>query len=96
MSARPGDETAAAKPRASKGAGRPAAARARLMPKTHFPKHGELAQWRLVDATDVPLGRLSSHIAMLLMGKNKAAFTPFADVGACPLSLSYPRSMPSS
>ena len=37
--------------------------------------------WYLVDATDIPLGRLASKIAVILMGKNKPTFTPNVDCG---------------
>lgn len=37
--------------------------------------------WYLVDATGIPLGRLASRIAVLLMGKNKAIYTPNCDCG---------------
>ena len=34
-----------------------------------------------LDATDRPLGRLASQIAILLMGKNKATYRPHLDEG---------------
>lgn len=37
--------------------------------------------WLLVDATDQPLGRLSSEISRLLRGKHKPTFTPHVDGG---------------
>ena len=37
--------------------------------------------WWLVDATDCPLGRLASEVAVLLRGKSKAEFTPHVDTG---------------
>ena len=37
--------------------------------------------WYVVDATDVPLGRLASKIAVILMGKNKPTYTPNVDCG---------------
>ena len=37
--------------------------------------------WYVVDATDVPLGRLSTHIATLLRGKHKPNFTAHVDNG---------------
>lgn len=37
--------------------------------------------WYLIDATDKTLGRLSSQIARLLMGKHKPIFTPSMDTG---------------
>jgi large subunit ribosomal protein L13 len=38
-------------------------------------------KWLLVDATDQVLGRLSSKVAMVLMGKHKPTYTPHCDVG---------------
>ena len=37
--------------------------------------------WYLVDATDMPLGRLASQVAQILMGKNKPTYTPNEDTG---------------
>ena len=37
--------------------------------------------WLLVDASDKTLGRLSTNIAKVLMGKNKPEYTPHNDVG---------------
>jgi large subunit ribosomal protein L13 len=38
-------------------------------------------KWYIIDAKDVVLGRLASTVARILMGKNKAAFSPHQDVG---------------
>ena len=38
-------------------------------------------KWYVVDATGYTLGRLSSEIAKILRGKNKAIFTPHIDTG---------------
>ena len=38
-------------------------------------------KWYVVDATGYTLGRLSSEIAKILRGKNKAVFTPHIDTG---------------
>ena len=38
-------------------------------------------KWYLVDATDMPLGRLASQVASILRGKNKPEFTPNVDAG---------------
>lgn len=38
-------------------------------------------QWHLIDAKDKILGRLSSQVANILMGKNKSIFTPYLDTG---------------
>jgi large subunit ribosomal protein L13 len=37
--------------------------------------------WVIIDATDIVLGRLASHVAILLRGKNKATFAPHMDMG---------------
>ena len=38
-------------------------------------------QWVCIDATDLPLGRLASRVALVLRGKNKPGFTPNVDCG---------------
>lgn len=38
-------------------------------------------KWYVVDATDMPLGRLASQVASVLRGKNKPTFTPHVDTG---------------
>ena len=38
-------------------------------------------EWVIVDATNQPVGRICSRIALLLRGKNKPGFTPFVDCG---------------
>lgn len=38
-------------------------------------------KWYVIDATDKPLGRLASEIAIVLMGKNKPTYTPNVDCG---------------
>jgi large subunit ribosomal protein L13 len=53
-----------------------------LLPRTPMPKVGEHNQaWKLVDATNIPLGRLSSQVALLLMGKTKPTYSPSIDTG---------------
>ena len=37
--------------------------------------------WYVVDATDIPLGRLASKVAVILMGKDKPTYTPHVDTG---------------
>lgn len=37
--------------------------------------------WYVVDATDVPLGRLATKVAHVLRGKHRPHFTPFLDTG---------------
>jgi len=50
--------------------------------QTTLAKNNDVAQdWVHVDATDQVLGRLSTQIAMILMGKNKPTYTPHHDVG---------------
>jgi large subunit ribosomal protein L13 len=50
--------------------------------KTYYAKPGEVQQeWLIVDATDIPLGRLASEVAKLLRGKHKPQFTPHVDTG---------------
>lgn len=49
---------------------------------TFFPKGQEIQrQWFLVDATGIPVGRLSSAVAEVLSGKHKPSWTPFLDTG---------------
>ena len=38
-------------------------------------------KWFVVDATNMPLGRLASQVADILTGKNKAIYTPHVDTG---------------
>ena len=38
-------------------------------------------KWVVVDASDIPLGRLASQVASILRGKNKPTFTPHVDCG---------------
>ena len=50
--------------------------------KSYMAKTGELtAAWHLVDATDKVLGRLSTRIATILMGKHRPEYTPHVDCG---------------
>ena len=37
--------------------------------------------WWVIDAEDVVLGRMASHVAKLLRGKHKPSFTPHIDCG---------------
>lgn len=37
--------------------------------------------WYVIDATDVVLGRLATHVATLLRGKHKPTFAPHVDGG---------------
>ena len=38
-------------------------------------------KWYVVDATDIPLGRVASQVAAVLRGKNKPIYTPHVDTG---------------
>ena len=38
-------------------------------------------KWYVVDATDIPLGRVASQVAAVLRGKNKTIYTPHVDTG---------------
>lgn len=38
-------------------------------------------KWYVVDATNMPLGRLASQVADMLSGKNKPTYTPHVDTG---------------
>ena len=50
--------------------------------RTYAPKPGDIErQWLVIDATDVPLGRLATTAANLLRGKHKPIFAPNADTG---------------
>ena len=52
------------------------------MTRTFTPKAAEVTRgWVIIDATDVVLGRLASHAATILRGKNKATYTPHMDMG---------------
>ncbi len=55
--------------------------RAPIIAKTFFPKGDSKRNWRLFDANGQTLGRLSSRIAHVLMGKDKPQFTRFQDTG---------------
>lgn len=51
---------------------------------TYFPSGKGLEehrQWHIVDATDIPVGRLATEVARLLTGKHKPTYTPFLDMG---------------
>ena len=38
-------------------------------------------KWFVVDATNMPLGRLATQVADILTGKNKPTYTPHVDTG---------------
>ena len=50
--------------------------------RTYTPKPGDVERtWHIIDADDVVLGRLATHVATLLRGKHKANFAPNVDGG---------------
>lgn len=52
--------------------------------KTEYSTNEEILQdrkWYVVDASGYVLGRLATHIAKILRGKNKPNFAPHQDVG---------------
>ena len=50
--------------------------------KTKSYKNTDLEKkWLLLDASDKTLGRLSTKVAFILMGKDKAQYTPNSDLG---------------
>ena len=52
------------------------------MNRTYSPKLAEIEhRWYVVDAADVPLGRLSTMVARLLMGKHKPTYASHIDTG---------------
>ena len=52
------------------------------MTRTFSPKPDDVQRdWLIIDAEDVVLGRLASHVATLLRGKHKATFAPHMDMG---------------
>lgn len=38
-------------------------------------------KWYVIDATNIPLGRVASQVAAILRGKNKTIYTPHVDTG---------------
>ncbi|HAQ9610441.1 TPA: 50S ribosomal protein L13, partial [Enterococcus faecium] len=52
------------------------------MTRTFSPKPADVQpNWLIIDANDVVLGRLASHVAALLRGKHKPTFAPHMDMG---------------
>ena len=50
--------------------------------KTFTPTPDDIEhRWFLVDAADVPLGRLASAVAQVIRGKHKPSYTPHLDTG---------------
>jgi large subunit ribosomal protein L13 len=53
-----------------------------MLKKTYSPKLAEIEHdWHVLDAAGIPLGRLSSLAARLLMGKHKPTWAPHLDTG---------------
>ncbi len=49
---------------------------------TYMPKPGEVAaNWHVVDASGLVLGRLAAKISMILQGKHKPTYTPHVETG---------------
>ena len=52
------------------------------MTRTFSPKPEDVQRdWVIIDATDIVLGRLATHAAVLLRGKHKPTFAPHMDMG---------------
>lgn len=50
--------------------------------RTYTPKADDITrEWHVIDARDIVLGRLASHVANLLRGKHKTIFAPHVDTG---------------
>lgn len=50
--------------------------------KTYMAKPAEVERkWHIIDATDMPLGRLATAVTDLLSGKLKPIYTPHVDTG---------------
>lgn len=50
--------------------------------KTYSAKPSDISRdWWIIDAQDIVLGRMASHVAKLLRGKHKPMFTPSMDCG---------------
>ena len=50
--------------------------------KTFTPRPGDIERsWWVIDATEIPLGRLASEVATLLRGKHKPKFSAHMDLG---------------
>lgn len=50
--------------------------------KTYSAKPTQVKRaWYVIDASEAPLGRIATHVAVLLTGKNKPIFTKHIDCG---------------
>ena len=53
-----------------------------MMKTTFMQKKEEVVRdWQVIDAKDMPLGRVASRAALMLRGKHKATYTPHIDCG---------------
>jgi len=52
------------------------------MKTTTYPKEQDVPRgWHLVNADGIPLGRMATRIATILMGKHRPIYTPHVDTG---------------
>jgi len=60
-----------------------ARAETRAVPQKTYMANAQTVQreWLLVDAANMPIGRLASQVAHILRGKHKPTFTPHCDAG---------------
>ncbi len=50
--------------------------------KTYATKESDIERkWHLLDAKDVPIGRVASEAAQILIGKDKVNYAPYLDCG---------------
>jgi large subunit ribosomal protein L13 len=50
--------------------------------RTYTPKPADVQHaWHVIDASDIVLGRLATHVASLLRGKHKPYYAPHLDTG---------------
>ncbi len=50
--------------------------------RTYTAKEDDIKRdWLIIDAKNIPIGRLASCVASILRGKNKTIFTPHVDTG---------------
>jgi large subunit ribosomal protein L13 len=71
-----------AETKAKKAKGTPGAKRAPLAPRTFFAATGTFNnKWKVIDATGLTLGRLSTQVAHVLMGEHLPQYTRHAGTG---------------
>lgn len=61
--------------------------KAKLYKSKSARKEDVVHDWMVIDATDLPLGRMCSKIAHILRGKHKPSYTPHVDCGDCVIVL---------